>query len=192
MQQFLPYGAAFEPGAVGDEVGPRERGQAESWLLAALLDGALPQHEYDWRVREVREATTRAELDAIFVDLAGLQRRTAPVEVATPSEPVMHTWAAGATHASLFFFGPLVPGLVWATARRGSWLRVQAARALSWWVYAMAGLVAAMVLDVPGVVLGLGWLGFVALTCLGAVRTGQGRDWRYPLVGRLPQVVKER
>lgn len=192
MQEFLPYNVSLGAKALRDEVGPHERGQAESWLLAALRDGTLPQHEYDWRVREVREATTRAELDALFADLAGLQRQDAPVAVATPSEPVMRAWAAGAMHASLLFLGPLVPGLVCVAARRGSRLRIHAARALSWWVYAMVGLTAALVLDVPGIMLGLGWLAFVVMTGLGAVRTGQGRDWRYPVVGRLPQVTQER
>ena len=69
-------------------VGDRERRVVDDKLMAAVGDGVLTLTEYDERAAVLWQARTRAELDALVVDLPSTQRPVpAPVPTGESSKP---------------------------------------------------------------------------------------------------------
>ncbi len=172
-------------------VNDAERARAESLLSDAYAAGRLNEVELDQRLGMVLQAQTRRELNAAVVGLP----RTPPASWAAPVVP-RHPEASvmgGLAHLSglvSWIFGPL---LLHALAMPGTVARREAARAFNFqFVAGLACMVVAVVAGVllpeslMGVIMTLGWVGWLGLTVFGGARALAGQAWRNPVTRAVP------
>lgn len=172
-------------------VNDTERARAESLLSDAYAAGRLNEAELDQRLGMVLQAQTRRELNAAVVGLP----RTPPVAFAAPAAPTNPeaSVAGGIAHLSglvSWIFGPL---LLHVLASPGTVARREAARAFNFqFVAGLACIVVAVVAGVllpgslMGVIMTLGWVGWLALTVFGGARALAGQAWRNPVTRVVP------
>lgn len=167
-----------------------ERSRAEDLLKDAYCAGRLNEYELDERLGRALTARTRAELN---VSVAGLPPRAVmrPVMAATPQSPHA-TVAGGVAHLSglvTWVFGPLV---VYALSTPGTPARREAAQAFNFQALTAAvaivvGVVGGVLLpEAVGVLMAVGWLGWLLLTITGGARALAGTPWTNPALRVLP------
>lgn len=165
-------------------VGDVERSRAEALLQDAYCTGRLDEVELDQRLGMVLAAQTRRDLNA---GVAGLPARlTAPQPVVARSPQA--TALGGVAHLSglvSWIFGPL---FAYAVATPGTPARREAAKAFNFQMVAgLACIVTAIVggFVLPeaafGVVMMLGWLGWLILTIMGGARALSGQPFTNPV-----------
>lgn len=170
-------------------VNDAERTRAESVLSDAYAVGRLNEVELDQRLGMVLRAQTRRELNAAVVGLPQTPVSFAPVVPRDPEASVM----GGLAHLSglvSWIFGPL---LLHALASPGSAARREAARAFNFQFVAglsciVVGMVAGVLLpeSFVGLVMTLGWVGWLGLTVVGGARALSGQPWRNPVTRVIP------
>lgn len=164
-------------------VGDAERARAEAMLQDAYGAGRLDHAELDRRLGMVMTAQTRRDLNA---SVAGL-----PARIVTPRAPVGTAQATGLGAVAHFsalltwIFGPLI---VYAASAPGTPARREAAKAFNFQLVAgVACLVVAIVGSIllpelaMGVIMPLGWVGWLVLTIMGGARALSGEPWNNPV-----------
>lgn len=174
-----------------------ERDRAERYLHQALRDGRLNASEFQQRFAEAMYATQRSQLQAAIGGIPAGQvlvvastqfgRSTGARQTNTglPAQfAANETGLAALAHASGLVSWILGPALFWATARPGSIVRREAAKAFNFQLSAALALVGlGMVLGVLGLggLMSLVWLGWLGLTLTGTVMASRGNDWANPV-----------
>jgi len=164
-----------------------ERLRAEEALKDAYCDGRLDEVDLDRRVGQVLAARTRRELNACFVGL--------PAPAPAPAlRPVGRAAAQGTGVGALAHFSALLtwivgPLIVFALGQPGSPARREAARAFNFQLVAAVLAIVTAVLGnlvlsdfVLGLVMTLGWLGWMVLTVVGGARALAGQPWVNPVM----------
>lgn len=185
------------------QVNESERDRAERTLHQALRDGRLTVSEFERRFTVAMNANKLSQLRTAVADMpAPVNRAVTSMHNyyrATTGQPQPNALAvaqnrpaaapadqhslAALAHASGLVSWILGPALCYATASKGSFVRMQAAKAFNFQLTAGIVLVTAnIVLGVLGLgglagLLTLGWLG---LTIAAAVKAGRGEDWENP------------
>lgn len=165
-------------------VGDAERARAESLLQDAYSAGRLSHLEFDQRIGMVMTAQTRRDLNASVANLPAPIRT--PQTVA-PRHPQATGFGAAAHFSGLltWIFGPL---FLYAAATPGTPARREAAKAFNFQLVAgIACLVTAIVGGVllpeaaMGIIMPLGWVGWLVLTIMGGARAASGQPWLNPV-----------
>lgn len=205
LNNARPAADAQRPDA---QVTESERDRAERLLHQALRDGRLNVAEFERRFTVAMNAAKVSQLRTAVADMpAPVQRAVTSVHdyyrTAT-GQPQHNAVALAATrpsaqadkqqngiaalaYASGMLAWILGPFLCYATARPGSFARIQAAKAFNFHLTTGIMLVVAnIVLGVLGLgglgaLLTLGWLG---LSIAGAIKAGNGEDWENPVSAR--------
>lgn len=172
-------------------VSDAERGRAESLLSDAYAAGRLDEVELDRRLGMVMTAQTRRELN---VAVAGLPRTpTAPFVAPVPARPASATGMGGVAHLSGLVSWIVGPLLIHTLAAPGSATRREAARAFNFQLVAgVACIVVAVVTGIllpdplVGLIMTLGWVGWLVLTITGGARALSGQPWSNPVSRVIP------
>lgn len=179
------------PATLSLRVGDLDRERAEHLLQEAYCEGRLDEFELDQRLGAVMVAQTRRDLAGA---LAGLPTRV-PAVAPFGAMPMVARRESDASalgslaHFSALFswiFGPL---FVYSVATPGSPARREAANAFN---FQMITAVVAVIVAVVGgallpeglvmVLMTIGWLGWLTLTCVGGARALAGQPWRNPVL----------
>lgn len=195
--EYRPTGAPNQPAhpLLHAQVTPDQRDRAERFLAEAYADGRLNELEFDARMDQVLEATTRRDLNQAFYGLVDVPRTSQALGLhpAYQSSLVDQSSvgktgraAAAMAHFSPFFawlFGPL---FIYLIGRRGSYARREAARAfnfqfISFLAFISGGIVTAITDGATDWLLGLGFVVWLVLTITGGVKAAQGEDWTNPV-----------
>lgn len=176
-------------------VTPAQRDRGVEILKEMYADGRLTHFEFDQRLDQALQATTRAELNAAFTGLVARPVPTyAPVPYAPP-RPVQHYQSQGRglgtlAHWSgypLFFVGPAV--MVAATSNNPP-ARRHAVEALNFqltmlMVFVTLGVVAGITGGFTWFLFPFAGLAWFILTGIGGLATMAGNDFRYPFSIRM-------
>jgi hypothetical protein len=114
------YGGAVsdEPAAHSLRVSDAEREHVVELLQRATGAGLLDLDEFTQGVDTALAARTRAELNAVLVDLPGLTHPERPAQVPTPARPFVHRPTPVVTEAGA---GGEVRNMLGSITRRGVW-----------------------------------------------------------------------
>ncbi len=172
-----------------------QRDHAERLLHQAHRNGQITTPDFERRFTQAMNASRSGQLAGAIANIPapvtqalvqvhnqyrGYQRQQASAMALPEQANQTAMWA----HLSGLISGPVGPGLFYLTARQGSVVRKQAAKAFNFQVAAL------IVLIVAGIVLsmlGLGtlgnilWAGWLALTVIGGVKANRGEAWENPL-----------
>lgn len=185
----------YEHPTLTQEVTEAERNRAEAWLKDAYANGRLTPSEFDRRIGIALTATTRRELNSAFLGLVGVPALATAVGL-SPVHPALHQGPdatlgrglAAVSHLSVFVLWLFGPALCYGLAAKGSFARREAAKAfnfqlVSFLAFAVGGIVSGLLLSdaLQGVVMGLLGVSWFVLTLVGALKAGQGEDWRNPV-----------
>ena len=187
--------AALEHLSPSLRVADADRRRVEETLKDAYCDGRLDESEFDQRLGLAMTAKTRRDLAECT---AGLPLR--PVAPLMPRLPDAHrgTGVGAIAHYSgllTWIFGPLV---LYSMAQPGSPVRREAAKAFNFQL--VAGVLALVTSVVGGLLLGdavgilmvLGWVGWLTLTIVGGARAQSGQPWTNPVHKVFPQALDPR
>lgn len=182
-------------------VSETERDRAERLLHQAHREGRITTTDFEDRFTRAMNAVRLDQLYAAIQNIPaprsqamvptggyyqrGYSSQQNPQGARTPVFPGGDSARnATLTHLSgalTWIFGPLI---VHSSARPGSVLRREAAKAFNFQLIAGGVFVAAaVVFGILGLgnLMGLVWLGWLGLTVAGAVKAGNGEDWTNPL-----------
>lgn len=170
-----------------------QRDGAERLLHQAHRDGRITTTDFERRFTEAMNAARSGQLAGAIANIpAPVTQAVVQVHnqyrsyqqqqaVALPEQANQTAmWA----HLSGLISGPVGPGLFYMTARQGSVVRKQAAKAFN---FQIAALIVMVVTGIVFSILGLGtlanivWAAWLALTVIGGVRAKRGEAWNNPI-----------
>lgn len=179
-------GMSSEHPSLSLRVSDVERARAESLLQDAYCEGRLDEVELDQRLGMVMVAQTRRDLNA---SVSGLPPRVAAARLAVSPKNPQATGLGAAAHLSALFtwiFGPL---FFFAVSTPGTPARREAARAFNFQLVAgvlfiVTAIVSGILLPeaVTGLLMALGWVGWLTLTVVGGARALAGQPWQNPVL----------
>lgn len=168
-----------------------QRDRATSWLQEAYADGRLTEAEFDRRVGQVLEATTRKDLNLAFYGLVDVPRPQTAV-VPTSRAHVARRDDESTALGAIAWFGSIfsmfiVPLVMYLVSVRGSKNRAITADALNFQLFSMlfftiggalVGITNSGVLAMAIAAYGVIWL---VLSIIGGLRAANGDSWRNPV-----------
>lgn len=187
----------FESPSLNLLVTDAQRDRAVDYLQVAFTEGRLTSEEFDERVGRALSARGRRELNQAFEGLVSIGPASHALAAHPAYQPLINQHrdgfpgrgGAGLAHILSIPFPLVAPGLVYATAERGSFARTEAARAFNFQLNAIG---IAMVLGVVAAITGIEFLGglwfmtWLVLTVVGGVKAFAGESFRNPLLALMP------
>lgn len=178
MTGNMPHTAA--PGAL--RVSHAEREPAVDRLQQAYAEGRLDKAELDLRLHLAMTAKTRADLDAVLVDLAPVPAQAPPSSrPSVPEDPTAEQRLLAALAHVLgivsLFIGPLI--MMCTRARRSPYVRHHIAAALNFQLTLL--IVTIVTFGIGGIAYAVAWI----VAAVAALLALAGSPFRYPFTLRL-------
>ncbi len=185
--------ASYEHPSLRTPVTSQQRDQAEQYLQTAYADGRLGEAEFDRRIGQVIQASSRKELNDAFYGLVDVPSgpRTGGLANASRShlaqQPNQGTAGGAVAHVSGLVTSFVGPALGYAMSPQGSSARRESAKAFNFQLISISSLVIAEILrlglpaGLMNFIIGVMFIGWVTLTIVGAVKAGRGDNWQNPV-----------
>jgi uncharacterized Tic20 family protein len=184
--------ASYEHPSLRTPVTSQQRDQAEHYLQTAYADGRLGEAEFDRRIGQVIQASSRKELNDAFYGLVDVPSGPRPGGLANSSrnhlaqQSNQGTAGGAVAHVSGLVTSFVGPAVGYAMSPQGSPARRESAKAFNFQLISIASLVIAEIihLGLPGLmnfIIGLMTIAWVTLTIVGAVKAGRGENWQNPV-----------